>query len=70
MIDEGSVDGDTVTFYINHIDTPPGPNRQGIQRNVMTGKISGSPNANVMKFTWVAEQSAQTGEITMIGPVR
>jgi hypothetical protein len=70
MIDEGRIDGDTVTFYINHIDTPPAPDRQGIQRNVMTGKITGSPNANVMKFTWVSEQSAQTGEITMIGPVR
>jgi hypothetical protein len=23
MIDEGRIDGDTITFYINHIDTPP-----------------------------------------------
>ena len=56
MIDEGRIDGDTITFYINHIDTPPDASRQGIQRNVMTGKISGSPNANVMRFTWVREQ--------------
>lgn len=71
MLDEGRIDGDTVTFYINHIDTPPAANRQGIQRNVMTGKVSGSPNANVMRFTWVREQSPeQTGEIVMIGPVR
>jgi hypothetical protein len=71
MIDEGRIDGDTITFYINHIDTPPAPDRRGIQRNVMTGKISGSANANVMQFKWVREQSpAQTGEITMIGPIR
>jgi len=71
MIDEGWIDGDTITFYINHIDTPPDASRQGIQRNVMTGKISGSPNANVMRFTWVREQSpAQTGEIVMLGPIK
>jgi hypothetical protein len=71
MIDEGWIDGDTITFYINHIDTPPDAGRQGIQRNVMTGKISGSPNANVMRFTWVREQSpAQSGEIVMLGPIK
>ena len=51
--------------------TPADPARQGIQRNVMTGKISGSPNGNVIRFKWVREQSPeQTGEIVMIGPVR
>jgi hypothetical protein len=71
MIDEGRIDGDTITFYINHIDTPPDAARQGVQRNVMTGKISGSPNANVMRFKWIREQAPeQTGEIVMIGPLR
>jgi hypothetical protein len=69
MID-GRVDGDSIMFYINHIDTPPNPNRKGIQRNVMTGTITGGDNTNVMKFTWVGEGSANTGEITMIGPIR
>ena len=69
MID-GRIDGDTVLFYINHIDTPPSPGRKGIQRNVMTGTITGGDNANVMKFKWVSEGSDNTGEITMIGPVR
>ena len=69
MID-GRIDGDTIVFYINHIDTPPSPNREGIQRNVMTGTITGGENANVMKFKWVSEGSANTGEITMIGPIR
>jgi hypothetical protein len=67
---DGRVDGDTVLFYINHIDTPPNPNRKGIQRNVMTGTITGGDNTNVMKFKWVSEGSANSGEITMIGPVR
>jgi hypothetical protein len=71
MIDEGRIDGDTITFYINHIDTPADAGRQGIQRNVMTGKITGSPSPNIMRFTWVREQSPdQTGEIVMIGPIR
>jgi len=69
MID-GRIDGDTVLFYINHIDTPPSPSRSGIQRNVMTGTITGGNNTNVMKFKWVSEGSANTGEITMIGPIR
>jgi len=69
MID-GFVDGDKVHFYINHIDTPPSPTRQGIQRNVMTGTMAGEDNSNIMKFTWVGEGSGNTGEITMIGPVR
>ena len=69
MID-GRIDGDTIRFYINHIDTPPNPDRKGIQRNVMTGTITGGDNANVMKFKWVSEGSANTGEITMIGPIQ
>jgi hypothetical protein len=69
MID-GRIDGDTIVFYINHIDTPPSPTRNGIQRNVMTGTITGGDNTNVMKFKWVSEGSANTGEITMIGPIR
>ncbi len=69
MID-GRIDGDTIMFYINHIDTPPNPNRKGIQRNVMTGTITGGDNTNVMKFKWVSEGSSNSGEITMIGPLR
>jgi len=70
MID-GRIAGDTITFYINHIDTPPDAARQGIQRNVMTGTIGAGVNANVMRFTWVREQaSGQGGEIVMFGPLR
>ena len=71
MIDEGWIDGDTITFYINHIDTPPDAGREGVQRNVMSGTISRTPNANVMRFTWVREgSSTQGGEIVMIGPIK
>ena len=69
MID-GRIDGDTIVFRINHIDTPPNPDRKGIQRNVMTGTITGGNNTNVMKFKWVSEGTTNTGEIMMIGPVR
>jgi hypothetical protein len=69
MID-GRIDGDTITFNINHIDTPPSSTRQGIQRNIMTGTIGVANNANVMKFKWVSEGTSNTGEITMIGPIR
>ena len=70
MID-GRVDGDTITFYINHIDTPPSPNSQGIRRNVMTAKLPAPGSPNLMRFTWVSEQNpAQTGEIVMFGPMR
>lgn len=70
MID-GRIEGDTIRFNINHIDTPPSPGRRGIQRNMMTGTISGSDNANVLRFKWVREGSADAGgEITMIGPLR
>ena len=69
MID-GRIDGDTILFYINHIDTPASATRKGIQRNVMTGTITGGDNTNVMKFKWISEGSGNTGEITMIGPIR
>ena len=70
MID-GYVDGDTIRFYINHIDTPPSPNSQGIRRNVMTAKLPVPGNGNLMRFNWVSEQTpTNTGEIVMIGPVK
>jgi hypothetical protein len=70
MID-GRISGDTVTFNINHIDTPPDPTRQGIQRNVMTGTLTGPPNPNVIRFKWVSESiPGRGGEIVMIGPIR
>jgi hypothetical protein len=69
MIDEGTVDGDVMTFYINHLDTPPSAARTtGLNRNVMRGTISG----NVMKFKWVREgaESEPGGEMVLIGPIR
>ena len=46
-------DGETVTFYINRMDTPPSARKFGINRNHMRGKLVG----NVMKFTWVREEA-------------
>ena len=71
MIDDGRIDGDTITFAINHIDTPRSAERRGVDRNLMRGTIERTGNPNVMKFTWVREgRPEQTGQIVMIGPIR
>lgn len=68
LIDDGTIDGTTIKFYINHIDTPPSPQQRGVRRNIMTGTVSG----NVMRFTWVREgaETEPGGEIVMFGPIR
>jgi hypothetical protein len=68
MIDDGKVDGNALTFYINHIDTPPSAQRTGLSRNIMRGALTG----NVMKFKWVREgaESEPGGEMVLIGPIR
>src|SRR4029453_15387944 len=53
LIDDGTFDGTTMRFYINHIDTPPSPQQKGVRRNVMTGTLTG----NVIKFKGVREGS-------------
>jgi hypothetical protein len=70
MIDDGRIEGNTITFYIDHIDTPPSAQRKGIQRNVMKGTITNNPN--VIKFTYAREDAPDQpgGEIVMIGPIR
>ena len=71
MIDDGRIDGDTLTFAINHIDTPRSAERRGVDRNLMRGTIERTGNPNVMKFNWVREgHPDQTGQIVMIGPIR
>jgi hypothetical protein len=59
LLDDGTLDGDAISFFIHHVD-----NRRNWMRGVVTG--------NVMKFKWVREghESEPGGEITMIGPVR
>lgn len=68
LIDDGAVDGNAVTFYINHLDTPPSARKTGLTRNVMRGVLAG----NVMKFKWVREgaEDQPGGEMTLIGPIR
>ena len=69
LIEDGSLDGDAISFFIHHIDTPAAAVRQnGGGRNFMKGVITG----NVMKFTWVREgrESEPGGEMTLIGPIR
>jgi hypothetical protein len=68
LVDDGTFDGTTVKFYINHIDTPPNPQQRGVRRNIMTGTLSG----NVIKFKWVREgaETQPGGEMVFIGPIR
>jgi hypothetical protein len=58
LIEDGSLDGDAISFFIHHTD----------RRNHMKGVITG----NVMKFTWVREgrENEPGGEMTLIGPIR
>jgi hypothetical protein len=67
LIDDGRIDGNTIIFYINHMDTPVSADRQGVQRNVMRGILTG----NVIDFQWVREASPDQpgGEMTFIGPI-
>jgi hypothetical protein len=68
LIDDGTFDGRTLKFHINHIDTPPSPKQQGVRRNIMTGIVSG----NVINFKWVREgaENEPGGEMIFIGPIR
>ena len=68
MIEDGRLDGDAISFFIHHIDTPAGAAQNNPRRNLMRGVITG----NVMKFTWVREgrESEPGGEMTLIGPIR
>jgi hypothetical protein len=68
MIDDGTFDGNAMTFYINHLDTPPSARRTGVNRNIMRGTLVG----NVMKFKWVREgaENEPGGEMVLIGPIR
>jgi len=69
LIEDGALDGDDISFFIHHIDTPAVAVRQnGPGRNFMKGTIV----SNVMKFKWVREgrESEPGGEMTLIGPIR
>ena len=67
MLEDGLLEGDAISFFIHHIDTPAGAD-QNPRRNHMRGVITG----NVMKFTWVREgrENEPGGEMTLIGPIR
>jgi hypothetical protein len=68
LVDDGTFDGTTVRFHINHMDTPPSRNRKGVQRNILTGTLLG----NVIKFHWVREgvEADPGGDMVFIGPIR
>jgi hypothetical protein len=69
LVEDGTLDGSTISFFIHHIDTPVASvQANGPGRNFMKGTISG----NVMRFTWVREgrESEPGGEMVFTGPIR
>jgi hypothetical protein len=69
LIEDGVLDGNDISFYIHHIDTPVASvQKNGPGRNFMKGTISG----NVIRFKWVREgrESEPGGEMVFIGPIR
>jgi hypothetical protein len=69
LIEDGTLDGNNISFYIHHIDTPyASVQANGPGRNFMKGTIAG----NVMRFKWVREgkESEPGGEMVLTGPIR
>jgi hypothetical protein len=69
LIEDGTLDGNNISFYIHHIDTPyASVQANGPGRNFMKGTITG----NVMKFKWVREgkENEPGGEMVLTGPIR
>jgi len=69
LIEDGILEGSTISFYIHHIDTPVASVKTGGPgRNFMKGTIIG----NVMRFKWVREgrENEPGGEMVLMGPMR
>jgi hypothetical protein len=69
LIEDGTLDGNNISFYIHHIDTPyASVQANGPGRNFMKGTITG----NVMRFKWVREgrENEPGGEMVLTGPIR
>jgi len=69
LIEDGTLNGNDISFYIHHIDTPyASVQANGPGRNFMKGTITG----NVMKFKWVREgrENEPGGEMVLTGPIR
>jgi hypothetical protein len=69
LIEDGILEGSTISFYIHHIDTPVASvQANGGGRNFMKGTIVG----NVMRFKWVREgrENEPGGEMVLMGPLR
>jgi hypothetical protein len=69
LVEDGKVDGTSISFYIHHFDAPPGADQaSGLRRNFMKGTITG----NIIRFTWVREgrENEPGGEMLFTGPLR
>jgi hypothetical protein len=69
LVEDGKLDGNAISFYIHHIDTPVASvQANGPGRNFMKGTIAG----NIIRFTWVREgrENEPGGEMVFTGPIR
>jgi hypothetical protein len=69
LVEDGTLDGNKISFYIHHIDAPVASvQASGPRRNFMKGTVSG----NIIRFTWVREgkESEPGGEMVFTGPIR
>lgn len=69
-IEDGKIEGDTLTFYIVHLDDPP-MHRLGPYRNRFVGKIQA--DGNMVVGTWGREPGGPDdgfkGPMTLVGPL-
>jgi hypothetical protein len=69
LVEDGKLDGNSISFYIHHFDAPPGADpASGLRRNFMMGTITG----NIIRFKWVREgrENEPGGEMLFTGPIR
>jgi hypothetical protein len=70
LIEDGSVTGDKITFYIRHDDRGQDLAKYGPHRNIVTGTIAG----NEIRARWHREGGGENedphGEMVLIGPLR
>lgn len=70
VIEDGSVTGDKIVFYIRHEDRGEGLAKYGSYRDMVTGTLDG----NEIHVKWHreggSENEAPHGEMVLIGPLR
>jgi len=66
VIEDGSVTGDKIKFYVVHEDRGEGLAKYGSYRDIVTGTVDG----NEIHAQWHREGGSENGEMVLIGPLR